>query len=140
MCDKPIPLDTFFRFRVFPFPRYPSRMPRKSVSQQLDEYRPDMPSVASFGLQEILAGKLVGGHTLDPVRSDMDVLYEERVRYLMDHPEDISFLELTKAAQTKDRVELSAGDEFCRFMASFRREPSTIVDGVEVVDPRKGKR
>lgn len=107
-----------------------------SVAKQLDEYRPDMPSTASFGLQELFQQKLTAGRVLDPNRSDIEVLYEKRVKYLMEHPEDISLNELAKAATPKERVEVSAGDEFCRLMASFNQRPVQMVDGVEVIDPK----
>lgn len=106
----------------------------KSIAQQLDEYRPDMPKTATVALADIFNGKLTAGHTLDPNRTDIDILYEARVRYLADNPQDINFMELSKAGATKEKVELTAGDEFCRLMASFQQKPVTMVDGVEVVD------
>lgn len=106
-----------------------------SVAKQLDKYRPDMPSTASFGLSEIFQQKLTSGNVLDPKRSDIEVLYELKVKYLAEHPEDINFVELTKAATPKEKIELSAGDEFCRLMASFDQKPADMVEGVEVLDP-----
>ena len=104
---------------------------RKRFSEQLDEYRPDKPSTASFGLSEILQGKLVAGHVLSKEKSDIEVLYEEKVKYLKKNPKDINLLELTRSATPKEKIELTAGDEFCRLLASFDQRPSTVVDITE---------
>lgn len=103
-----------------------------SVAKQLDAYRPDMPTTASFGLQEVLQQKLKSSHTLDENQTDIEVLYELKMQYLAMHPEAINLVELTKAATPKQNVEVTAGEEFCRLMMSFDRKPSKMVDAVEV--------
>ena len=104
----------------------------KTIAQQLDEQRPDMPSTAGFAVNEIFSKMLSSAHTLSPDETDAVVLYKCRVQYLMANPQEISLSELTKASQTKEK-ESNAGEEYCKFMASFDTAPSIIING-EVVD------
>ena len=105
-----------------------AELARKRFSEELNSYRPDMPSTASFGLSEILQGKLATAHTVSKEKTDIEVLYEAYVKDRVKHPERISLVELTRSATPKDKVELSAGDEFCRLLAEFDKKPKTVVE------------
>lgn len=108
-------------------------MPRKSekqenltVVEQLDAYRPDMKPAASVALPDFFKRQLSTAHTIDPNLSDVEALYEARVLYLINNPQDIKLTELAKASQNKAEVEVGAGEELTRLLQSFSASPVTF--------------
>lgn len=113
-------------------------MSKANVVSQLDNYRKDRAPAATVALADMFALKLSTSHTLDPEKSDWEVLYEQKVMDMARNPSSFKLGELVTATKSKTEVNVSAGEELAALLNSFRQTPKKMVE-TEVDFTEEGK-
>ena len=99
-----------------------------TVVQQLDNYRKDKEPAAVVSLAQMFQQRLLTGHTIDPVKTDLEILYEQKVMDMAAHPETYKLNDLVTATQTKVNMQVDAGEDLVLLLNSFDVKPKKMVE------------